>query len=76
MAKETKETKIIHLFYDGDKYKDPVFVGINGNTWAVKRGEDVEVPIAVARVLENAERQNNFAEKINTMLMQVQSTDM
>ena len=64
MAKEAKATKVVNLFYDGDKYKDPVFVCINGKSWAVKRGEDIEVPVEVAEVLENAEKQNNAAAMV------------
>lgn len=36
--------------------KDDVYVGINGKTYLIKRGETVEVPEAVALVLENKER--------------------
>lgn len=52
------EMKKITLFYDGDKYKDPVFVGINGLTWQVMRGVEVEVPIEVYWVLKNQEEQD------------------
>ena len=36
--------------------KDDVFVGINGDTFLIKRGETVEVPESVAWVLERKER--------------------
>ena len=52
------ETTIVTLFYDGDRYKDPVFVGINGKTWLVKRGEPVEVPVEVAAVLRHSVQQD------------------
>ena len=52
------ETKKITLFYDGDKYKDPVFVGINGMTWQVMRGVEVEVPIEVYWILKSSEEQD------------------
>ena len=58
------ETKKVYLFYDGEKYKDPVFVGINGNTWLIKRGEEVEVPVEVAAVLENQMAQDNSAAQL------------
>ena len=56
MAKKglSGKTTIINLFYDGDKYKDPLFVGINGITWLVKRGEPVEVPVEVAEVINQS----------------------
>lgn len=66
MAKMVKKglsgkTVTINLFYDGDKYKDPVFVGINGMTWLVKRGEPVEVPVEVYDVLMNQMKQDKSA---------------
>ena len=42
------KTTTVNLFYDGDRYKEPMFVGINGMTWLIKRGEPVEVPVEVA----------------------------
>lgn len=35
--------------------KDDVFVGVNGKTWLIRRGEEVTVPACVARVLERRE---------------------
>lgn len=66
MAKMVKKglsgkTITINLFYDGDKYKDPVFVGINGMSWLVKRGEPVEVPVEVYDVLMNQMKQDKSA---------------
>lgn len=52
------ETTKVTLFYDGEKYKDPVFVGINGMNWVIKRGIEVEVPVEVAAVLHNQEVQD------------------
>lgn len=59
MAKMVKKglsgkTTTVNLFYDGDKYKEPLFVGINGMTWLVKRGELVEVPVEVADVINQS----------------------
>ena len=45
----------IHLFEDGDRYKDDVFVAVNGKTFQIKRGETVEVPECVAEVLRHQE---------------------
>ena len=36
--------------------KEDVFVGVNGQSWLIKRGEEVEVPWNVARVLERQEK--------------------
>lgn len=38
-------------FYDGDKYKDDIFVCINGKPMQIKRGVKVMIPRAVAKVL-------------------------
>lgn len=45
------------LFQDNDKYKAPVFVGVNGVGYLVMRGEPVEMPRAVYEVLMNSENQ-------------------
>lgn len=35
--------------------KDDVPVGVNGHTWLIKRGEEVEVPECVVESLNNSE---------------------
>lgn len=35
--------------------KDDVFVAVNGRTWLIKRGEEVEVPLCVVEVLKHQE---------------------
>ena len=56
MVKEglSGKTTTVNLFYDGDRYKEPRFVGINGMTWLIKRGEPVEVPVEVAAVINQS----------------------
>lgn len=41
--------------------KDDVFVGINGKTYLIKRGVEVEVPENVAKVLERKEKMLELA---------------
>ena len=36
--------------------KDDVFVGLNGKTYLIKRGVEVEVPVGVAKVLARKEK--------------------
>lgn len=36
--------------------KEDVFVGINGKTYLIRRGEEVEVPANVAAVLQRREK--------------------
>ena len=54
MAEAKKKTVRIHLFKDNGRYKDDVFVGVNG-------GVDVEVPPEVAEVLEHSQMQDMAA---------------
>lgn len=63
-AKETAAPKPndlvpIRLFKDNDKYKDDVFVAVNGRSFQIKRGETVQVPAYVAEVLEQSMAQDN-----------------
>lgn len=51
----------IRLFKDGKAYVDDVFVGVNGMTYQIKRGVEVEVPECVAEVLRNSEAQDREA---------------
>ena len=48
----------IRLQKDNWRYRDDVFVGVNGKGWLIKRGVPVEVPENVAEVLENSIRQD------------------
>lgn len=57
-AKDNAKVKI-KLFKDNYKYKDDVFVGVCGKTFQIKRGEEVEVPVAVAAILEQSLKQDN-----------------
>ena len=59
-VKEDKGEEMVRvqLFKDGEKYKDDVFVAVNGRAFQIKRGEAVEVPKSVAEVLENSQKQD------------------
>ena len=48
----------VKLFRDDNRYKDDVFVGVNGKTMLIKRGEKVMIPRKFALVLENSEEQD------------------
>lgn len=68
------DTTVVTLFYDGDKYKDPVFVGINGMNWVIQRGVPVEIPVEVAAVLENQMKQDKSAAQMVTNLKRESAT--
>ena len=42
----------IRLFKDNDKYKDDVFVAVNGRSFQIKRGETVTIRLGPDLVLE------------------------
>ena len=48
----------VKLFRDNDKYKDPVFVGCNGETIAIQRGETVRIRRKFAEILDNSDKQD------------------
>lgn len=48
----------VKLFKDSGKYKDDVFVGCNGETIAIKRGERVKIKRKFAEILDNSEHQD------------------
>ena len=50
----------IRLFKDNGRYKGDLFVSVNGVNYKIRRGVDVEVPKAVADVLEHSQRQDDL----------------
>lgn len=51
---QTCERVPVRLFKDGNRYKDDVFVAVNGRAVQIRRGVTVLVDPAVAEVLENS----------------------
>ena len=50
----------IKLFTDNGRYKGDLFVSVNGVNYKIRRGVEVEVPRAVAEVLEHSQRQDDL----------------
>ena len=48
----------IKLFKDTGKYKDDVFVGCNGESIGIQRGERVQIKRKFAEILDNSEHQD------------------
>lgn len=48
----------VKLFKDTGKYKDDVYVGVNGENVLIKRGERVKIKRKFAEVLDNSDRQD------------------
>ena len=63
------EPVTVMLFKDNGKYKNPVFVGINGKNYLVERGKQVQVPRCVAEVLEHSAEQDSSATKFMEQTM-------
>lgn len=53
----------VKLFRDNGKYKDDVFVAVNGKRYMVPRGVEVEVPKSVYEVLQNSMSQDEATEQ-------------
>lgn len=48
----------VKLFKDSGKYRDDVFVAVNGKGWQIRRGVEVQVPRYVALVLQQSLEQD------------------
>ena len=59
MMAATKKEEMVKftLFWDGDRYKAPLFVGVNGKSYLIERGKEVEIPRSVYEVIMNSPRQ-------------------
>ncbi len=52
---ETKPKRVRILISEGSEQDLPyVFVGVNGQSYQISRGEEVDVPVEVLEVLDNA----------------------
>lgn len=58
----TSKMVTVHLFKGTTgKYASDVFVGLNGKSYQIQRGVDVEVPAGVAEILKHSEEQDALA---------------
>ena len=57
-AARMEELVEIKLFKDNGKYKDDVFVAVNGENCVIKRGERVQIKRKFAEVLDHSEHQD------------------
>lgn len=53
------EPKVKIRLHKDKNNKEDLFVGINGRGYLIKRGETVEVPESVAKVIEESQRQDS-----------------
>ena len=68
VANATDEMVEIQLFYDGERYKDDVFVQVNGKSVLIKRGEKVKVTKAHAEVIQNSLKQKAQTAELTSKL--------
>lgn len=54
----------IQLFQDNGKYKDDVFVAVNGETCLIKRGMPVKVKRKFAQLIDSGQRQDLYAAQL------------
>lgn len=50
-----------YAMWDGERYKDDINVTINGKTWQIQRGVNLEIPRFVYNEIMDAERQKVVA---------------
>lgn len=61
MAKNEEKWVKVTLFKDDNEFCDDVIASVNGRTYTIKRGVEVEVPECIAEVLRNSDEQRNRA---------------
>lgn len=54
----------VKLFKDNGKYKDDVFVAVNGENCLIQRGERVKIKRKFAEVLDNSDKQDYETSKL------------
>lgn len=71
-ATKKEETVKFALFRDDDRYKAPLFVGVNGRSYLIKRGKEVELPKSVYEVIMNSMDQTRVTEEVMENAKQVE----
>lgn len=64
IAAQMEEYVEVKLFKDNDKYKDPVFVSVNGENCVIERGVRVKIKRKFAEVLDHSEHQDYETSKM------------
>lgn len=58
VANDPNELVEFEAFYDDDRYKDDIFVAVNGRRYQIKRGVKVKIPRFVYEVIMNSIEQD------------------
>ena len=64
LAAYMEEYVEVKLFKDNDRYKDDVFVSVNGENCLIQRGERVKIKRKFAEVLDHSEHQDYETSKL------------
>lgn len=59
-----EEYVMVQLFKDGARYKDDVYVAVNGENCVIQRGKPVKIKRKFALVLEQSQIQDTYATEI------------
>lgn len=62
------------FIYDGERYKDPLSVTVNGKKYSVPRGKVVSVPAVVAEVIQQSAEQDAYARNVDLKAQKVTAT--
>ena len=65
LAAYLNEKVPVKLFKDSSRYKDDVYVSVNGHNFQIQRGVEVMVPRYVKEVLDNSDAQEGVLEQVN-----------
>lgn len=68
-AIDPEELVTVQLFKDGDKYRDDLYVAVNGERILIQRGVPVQIKRKFAEVIEHSQYQDGQTEN---MLMKMQ----
>jgi hypothetical protein len=60
------------LFQDGERYKFPLNVTINGVKYSVPRGVPLRLPKVVAEVIDQSIAQDNYARAVDVQMQKTQ----
>lgn len=68
LRSERPETQKIKLFKDNGRYRNDVFVSVNGRSFLLQRGVELELPYAIAQVVKQSIMQDEQAAKLVSRL--------
>ncbi len=68
LRKARPERETVKLFKDNGRYKGDMLASVNGRRFLLQRGVEVEVPYAIARVIERSVKQDERAAMLVSRL--------